>query len=262
MSRYTAGAPVSTSSLWIALATASRGASSSTKRSPAASCSVAPSPRIASVTRKPSRPLTPDDRGRVELDELEVGELGAGGAGEQQARAVRAGRVRGARPQRGGAARGEDHRARRRSSGRPRWRPRDRAPSAPGSSARTRRPSSTSIPRVRDDLGRELAQDPAAGRAAAGVDDAAHAVPALQAQRELAVAVGVEADAEPLEVGEAGGRLVAQHLGGARGGRGRGRRSACPRGAAPGSRPPRARRRGRPAPSRTRSRRAGGRRPA
>ena len=43
----------------MARATASRGASSSTKRSPWASCSVAPSPRIASVMRKPSRPGTP-----------------------------------------------------------------------------------------------------------------------------------------------------------------------------------------------------------
>ena len=43
----------------IARATSSRGASSSTKRSPSASSSVAPSPRIASVTRKPSRPGTP-----------------------------------------------------------------------------------------------------------------------------------------------------------------------------------------------------------
>ena len=52
---------------WIARATSSRGASSSTKRSPSASSSVAPSPRIASVTRKPSRPLDADHRGGVEL---------------------------------------------------------------------------------------------------------------------------------------------------------------------------------------------------
>ena len=54
MSKPTLAAPVASSSAWIARATSSRGASSSTKRSPAASWSVAPSPRIASVTRKPS----------------------------------------------------------------------------------------------------------------------------------------------------------------------------------------------------------------
>ena len=45
--------------LKIARATASRGASSSTKRSPSGPCSVAPSPRTASEIRKPSRPLRP-----------------------------------------------------------------------------------------------------------------------------------------------------------------------------------------------------------
>ena len=95
----------------IARATSSRGASSSTKRSPPASSSVAPSPRIASVTRKPSRPLMPVDRGRVELHELEVGERGAGAAREQQADAQRARRVGRALPQRGRAAGGEDDRA-------------------------------------------------------------------------------------------------------------------------------------------------------
>ena len=42
-----------------ASATSSRGASSSTKRSPPASSSIAPSPRTASVTRKPSAPSAP-----------------------------------------------------------------------------------------------------------------------------------------------------------------------------------------------------------
>ena len=51
--------------------------------------------------------LEADDRRRVELRELEVGEHRAGLAGEQQAGAERAGRVGRARPQRGGAAGGE-----------------------------------------------------------------------------------------------------------------------------------------------------------
>ena len=95
----------------VARATSSRGASSSTKRSPSASRRVAPSPRIASVTRKPSRPLMPVDRGRVELHELEVGERRARPARQQQADAERAGRVGRALPQRGRAAGGEDDRA-------------------------------------------------------------------------------------------------------------------------------------------------------
>ena len=67
--------------------------------------------------------------------------------------------------------------------------------------------------RLLDDVRGELAQDAPAGGAAARVDDAADRVAALEAEREVAVAVGVEAHAEPLEVGEAGGRLVAEHLG-------------------------------------------------
>ena len=43
---------------------------------------------------------------------------------------------------------------------------------------------------------REAAQDAAAGRAAARVDDPAAAVAALEAEREVAVAVGVELHAE------------------------------------------------------------------
>ncbi|MEZ5121248.1 MAG: hypothetical protein R2736_06700 [Solirubrobacterales bacterium] len=43
---------------------------------------------------------------------------------------------------------------------------------------------------------RELAHEAPAGRAAAGVHDAADGVPALEAERETAVAVGVEAHAE------------------------------------------------------------------
>ena len=81
----------------------------------------------------------------MELDELEVGELGAGGAREQQARAVGAGRVRGARPQRRGAARREDHRARRRSCGRRRTRRRGRARRRRSAARGRGRPSSTSI---------------------------------------------------------------------------------------------------------------------
>ncbi len=61
--------------------------------------------------QEPLAALEADDRGGVELRELEVGELRAGRAGEDEAGAERARRVRRARPQRGGAAGGEDRRA-------------------------------------------------------------------------------------------------------------------------------------------------------
>ena len=62
-------------------------------------------------------------------------------------------------------------------------------------------------PGVLGDRGGQLAQDPAAGGAAARVGDAAARVAALEPEREVAVAVGVEAHAERLEVAEARGRL-------------------------------------------------------
>ena len=69
--------------------------------------------------------------------------------------------------------------------------------------------------RVRDDVGRELAQDPPAGRAPAGVDHAAHGVPALEAERELAVRSASKRTPSASRSREARGRLVAQDLGGA-----------------------------------------------
>ena len=156
-------------------------------------------------------PGDPDDRGRVELDELEVGEVGARGAREQQARSVGAGRVGRARPQRRGAARGQDHGARG-----------DDAPVVAGDRAdapvvaRQQRPHAAALEHVDalllDHVGRQLAQDPPPRGAAARVDDPADPVAALEPEREVAVAIRVEAHAERLEVGEARGRLLAQHL--------------------------------------------------
>ena len=109
MSRWTAGSPVSSSSRWIARATASRGCSSSTKRSPPASCSVAPSPRTASLTRNPSRPGMPTTAVGWNCANSRSASSAPAARRQQQARAVRARRVGGARPQRRRAARGEDH---------------------------------------------------------------------------------------------------------------------------------------------------------
>ena len=86
----------------------------------------APSPRTASVTRKPSRSPSQPQRGRVELHELEVGQQRPGVAGQAEPGADRPARVRRALPERGRAAGGEDHRARRH---------RERAALAPASAA-------------------------------------------------------------------------------------------------------------------------------
>ena len=59
----------------------------------------------------------------------------------------------------------------------------------------------------------ERAEDAAAGRAAARVDDPPPAVAALQAERELAAAVGVEVHAELLQLADAVGGLVGEGLG-------------------------------------------------
>ena len=101
----------------IARETSSRGASSSTKRSPSGPCSVAPSPRIASVTRKPSRPGTPVTAVGWNCTNSRSAIAAPGALGEQQADAERPGRVRRAPPERGGAAGGDDRPAR--AHGRP-----------------------------------------------------------------------------------------------------------------------------------------------
>ena len=101
-------------------------------------------------------------------------------------------------------ASGRPRRRRRRSARRRSTAPRRASPRGPDG----RRAS-------RDERG-QLADDAPPGRAAAGVDDAAVRVAALEAEREVAVAVGVEAHAEALEVGDDPRRLAAQDGGRAR----------------------------------------------
>ena len=152
----------------------------------------------------------PDDGRRVELADFEVRQRGAGGLREHQ-------------PGSNGLAgwscattarRRRPWRARRR--GRPdaaavvEQQP---APSSIASAAARRVLEHLDAVLLGDDR-RQLAQDPAAGRAPARMRDAAGAVAALEAEREVAVAVGVEAHADPLEVAEALRRLLAEHLGG------------------------------------------------
>ena len=261
MSSPTDARPVRASSLKIARATASRGASSSTKRSPSAPCSVAPSPRTASEIRKPSRPGQADDRRRVELGELEVGER------RRRRRARAAGRSR-----RSPAGWWCATTARRR---RP-WpaRPRARADRAavveqqrrrrpPSRASRARRPSSTSIcgcSATTADSVRRIRR-PVALPPACTIRR--RAVAALEPEREVRRGgrrrSGTPSDSRSRK---RVGRLGAQHLGGgaahepAPGG------ERVARGGAAASRRRRARRPGRPGPSRRRSRRAAGRRRA
>ena len=133
------------------------------------------------------------ERGRVELAELEVGELGARRRG-------RAPRRRRSRPR--GWSSAATARRRRRSPARspaPAIAPRSvitpaqRPPSL--HSATRRGPLQHLDPRLGGDQLGEPRGDRAAGLAAAGVDDPARRVAALEAERELAVGLEVEAHA-------------------------------------------------------------------
>ncbi len=148
----------------------------------------------------------------MELQQLEIGERGAGSMGEDQPDALRAGRIGRARPHRGAAA-GRDH---------------DGAcaehalvvADEPGAAlvAAPQRACARVLEhgdaRLLGDERGELAHDAPSGRAAAGVHDAPDRVPALEPERELPVGVGVEAHAERLQVAHARGRLAREHGGG------------------------------------------------
>ena len=101
-------APVSRRRAWIARETSSRGASSSTKRSPVR---IVQRRALAADRLGHEEALAPghaDHGGGVELQQLEVGQPRARGVREQQPDALRAGWVGRARPQRRGAA-GREH---------------------------------------------------------------------------------------------------------------------------------------------------------
>ena len=74
--------------------------------------------------------------------------------------------------------------------------------------------SSTRTPGCATRTAESCAHDAAPGRAPARVHDAPARVAALEAEREVAVAVGVEDDADALQREDHLGRLVRQHLGG------------------------------------------------
>ena len=148
-----------------------------------------------------------DERRRMELDELEVGERGAGTVRGRHALADGSCRVRRPLPQRRRASRGEQRRA-----------CRDRAavghdPDAAlvvapdGEHSLALRHPNT---RVREHALGELPRDPVPRRGSARVHDAPSAVATLEAETL------VELDAELDEVADARGRLLRQHGDGAR----------------------------------------------
>ena len=197
-------------------------------------------------------PVGPDDGGGMELHELQVGQVGSGVVPEEQAAAGGADRIRRARPQRGRAAGGQ-HRGGGvdlRSVGQP------HPGGTPVGGDDLHRPPLLQHrdPLILGDERRELADDPPAGGRPAGVHDAPGRVTSLQTEREMPVAVGVEADAER----RPGPRRRPEPLCTARVPLTRAPflapRSGCPRGAARGCRRWPGQRPVRPAPSSWRTR--------
>jgi hypothetical protein len=153
----------------------------------------------------------------VELRELQVCERRARGVSERHARAHRAGRVRCSRPQSGRAA-GREHR----SAGEHAQRlaalgvchEADASPAiAPQRGGRRALEHEEVV--VRGDQRGQVSGDAAARGAAAGVNDPARGVTALEAERERAVSAAVEVHPEPLELAHLVGGLLAQDARGA-----------------------------------------------
>ena len=204
-------APVAAIRSQIARATSSRGASSSTNRSP---CGVEQRGALAPDGLRDEEPLAardPGHRGRVELHELEVRE-----------RAPASGRAAGRCPASRAGSSSATTAPRCRRSKHDGARPHRSAVLAHDADASAVRGPQARRPRrledrdalVADDEGGQVAHHPPPGRAAAGVDDAAARVAALEAERQVAVAVGVEDDAEALELLDGPGRLAHEDLGG------------------------------------------------
>ncbi len=238
----------------IARETSSRGASSSTKRSPSGPTIVAPSPRIASVTRKPSRPAMPVTAVGWNCTNSRSAIAAPARCASSRPVPCEPGRVGRPAPERGGAAGGDQRPAR--PDGETVLA--EHADDAAVLEPEVGGPRQLEDQHVRpgDEVRRQLAGDAAAGRAAARVHDAPPGVPALEAERQVAVAVGVEAHAGVLERQDHLRRLVRQHLGGGaaheRAARDLGVLEVQLRGVVDARAP----RRGRPAPSSSRSARA------
>ena len=180
------------------------------KRSPVASSSLAPSPRIASVISSPSKRVS--------------GRASAVGWNWQNSRSARSAPA--AAPKTGPAPIAPRGLVVRRHSAAapPVASTVAREPSAPtsvidpvaalavGPERRRRGPLADLDPLVGGDHRGQLRGDLAAGLAAAGVDDPPRRVAALEAQRQPPFLVEVEDDAARQQVADRGGRLLDQHL--------------------------------------------------
>ena len=154
------------------------------------------------------RALRDVERGRMELDELQVGENRARARREREALAEAAGRV-GAVLVKPADAAGRDHdlvgRKQRRASGSDRARsPRTALSST--TSRRASKPSSTSIEGVARAAATSARINSRPVAVSAGMDDAAPAMRGLEPKGEAAVRRAVEAHAEARELFDGGGR--------------------------------------------------------
>ena len=179
------------------------GASSSVKRSPCSSRSIAPSPRSASESSSDESTSV----GRVELDELEICDRGPRPEGRRDAVPDGAARVRRPAPESSGAARREERRTRR-----------DRAPVREDADAAIAdRPEGAHAlalgdanPWMSEDALRERTRDAVSSRGSSGMDDAPAPVAAFEPEPV------VELDARLDEVADPRGRLAGQRRHGAR----------------------------------------------
>jgi hypothetical protein len=188
----------------IASATSSRGASSFTNRSPPAVTSLGDQEAVVLLAG-------PHERGGVELHELHVREACSHGVGQRHPHTGCAARVGGARPQSGRAAGGQHHGSREQRTRRSLRRLGQHAHAAavvdPDGAGRGEL-EHLDLRMLRRQRGQVPRDAPPRG-GTTRVCHAATRVAALEAQRQGAAAVGVEADAEPLQVVDAGGCVLA-----------------------------------------------------
>ena len=205
-----------------------------------ASSRVAPSPRTASVMRKPSRgPSLTSAVGWNCVNSRSARSAPAACASARPTPTAPGGFV--VRAHSAAEPAGGEHRAA--GGDRERRRPRPSALTPVQRPSRTVSAEAVVLLEHVDALvgGRErgeLARDPAAGGGAAGVHDAALGVAALEAEREAAAAVAVEAHAQRLQLAHPAGRVLAQHRARRSAAPRRGPRPACPGRGARASRPP------------------------
>ncbi len=189
-----------------------RGGSACMNVSPRTFTSRAPSPRSASEIRNRGASGILE-RGRMKLDELEIGDARAGVVRERDAVAGRDRRIRRLAEDLAGAAGREQDRARPRSIGGRRDRSKYRTPATRPVST-TRSVTSAWLIVVTVCSGRDLLPQRAADLAAggiAGVEDAPDAVRRFEAERQLAVRIAIEARAPVDQLADVARAFLDEH---------------------------------------------------